>query len=229
MKIMPLIKEVKRRLTATRLHKIDGRQNYVLLGSEYGMWPLLVDHTMAGERILSFGVGRDISFDLEAIARFNCVVDAFDPTPISQEWVDQQNLPPNFTFHPVGVSARDGYADFYAPAVQGHTSFSVAKNPNSMTDRSVQARVLRISSILKYLNIGQPDIIKMDIEGFEYDVLKDMMKSGIRPKQLLVEFHHGLFGLNLDQTRLAVSQLRAEGYFLFYISAQGREYGFMRL
>jgi len=30
----------------------------------------------------------------------------------------------------------------------------------------------------------------MDIEGAEYEVIDDLIASGIRPKQILVEFHH---------------------------------------
>jgi len=40
----------------------------------------------------------------------------------------------------------------------------------------------------------------MDVEGAEYGVLDDMVTAGIRPGQVLVEFHHHFAGIGLDET-----------------------------
>lgn len=67
----------------------------------------------------------------------------------------------------------------------------------------------------------------MDIEGFEYSVIEDILKGSIRPKQLLVEFHHGMYGFSSSRTEEAVTQLSTCGYKLFYVSSSGHEYGFV--
>ncbi len=72
------------------------------------------------------------------------------------------------------------------------------------------------------------DILKMDIEGAEYDVIDDIYKSGIRPRQLLVEFHHRFPGLGVRKTIKAATCLRSMGYRLFSISATNEEFSFIR-
>lgn len=43
---------------------------------------------------------------------------------------------------------------------------------------------------MKELSHSVIDILKIDIEGSEYDVIEDLINSKIRPKELLNEFHH---------------------------------------
>jgi len=48
------------------------------------------------------------------------------------------------------------------------------------------------------------DLLKMDIEGAEYSVLKDMESVNIRPKQLLIEFHHRFPNVGIGETKKAI-------------------------
>lgn len=71
------------------------------------------------------------------------------------------------------------------------------------------------------------DIIKMDIEGAEYDVIKDIHNSDIRPKQILVEFHHRFPGVGIKKTKEAIDSLRSIGYKMFSISDTNEEFCFV--
>jgi FkbM family methyltransferase len=217
------VKDVFRRLLRPPLHNKEVALDYVVLGTEYGGWPLL-QNTRTGSLIFSFGLGEDISFDLAAIAKFNCRVIGFDPTPKSVKWVQSQALPNGFTFYQIGIADFDGTAEFSAPANNNYVSFSIARPDNSLV---VRAEVLRIDTIISRMNTGVPDIMKMDVEGFEYGVIKDIVTGSARPGQLLVEFHHGIYGISVDQTKEAVSHLKSAGYRLFYVSSTGHEYGFV--
>ncbi len=66
--------------------------------------------------------------------------------------------------------------------------------------------------------------MKMDIEGAEYQVIDALAASGIRPKQLLVEFHHRWQAIGVARTRQGLATLRALGYSVFAISESGEEY-----
>ena len=61
------LKAIARRILRPPLHTAETELNYQVLGTEYGGWPLLVDETPPKALIYSFGIGEDISFDLEAI------------------------------------------------------------------------------------------------------------------------------------------------------------------
>jgi FkbM family methyltransferase len=197
---------------------------FTLLGSDYGGWPLL-EETPHGALIYSFGVGEDASFDIAAIAWRGCEIHAFDPTPKAVAWVKAQRFPEGFHFHPLGVAAQDGATRFFAPAVAGHASYSLS--PADPEGESMEAEVMRVVSIKGMLGGRAPDVIKMDIEGFEYEVIDDLLRNGPRPKQLLAEFHHDRYGIGRERTVEAVQALREAGYRLFYVSEIGREYGFV--
>ena len=54
-------------------------------------------------------VGKDISFDAEIMKKYKqSEIFAFDPTPISMKWIENQKLPDNFYFSPIGISDKNG-------------------------------------------------------------------------------------------------------------------------
>lgn len=219
------LKNLARRVKHKRLHNVDVDRDYRVLGTEYGGWPLLFD-TVSGSVIFSFGVGEDVSFDLAAIEEYDCIVHGFDPTPRSIRWVEKQNLPEEFTFHPIGIAAEDGSMEFHPPIRDDHVSYSALPKDTVDAGDAVKAEVMRLDTIRTFLGGLDPDIIKMDIEGFEYAVVRDMCENSVCPRQLLIEFHHNMYGHSTDETEFAVSKLKQLGYRIFYISSTGHEYGF---
>jgi hypothetical protein len=67
----------------------------------------------------------------------------------------------------------------------------------------------------------------MDIEGFEFEVLDDLLNSQIRPRFLLVEFHHTHYGIAREKTLESVKRLREQQYEIYWVSDAGFEYGFV--
>jgi FkbM family methyltransferase len=156
------------------------------LGSDYGGWGLSTKNLNKDIIVYSFGVGTDISFDLKLIEMFNCKVYAFDPTPRCLNWVEKQTLPHNFIFNPIGLSNIDGISYFNEPPRIDWVSYSETTTP---TDLSVKCSVNKLSTIMRSNNHHNIDILKMDIEGSEYNVLENMYEEKIFPEQILVEFH----------------------------------------
>lgn len=220
-------KAAVRRLLRPPLHSPDIQLKYEVLGTEYGGWPLIDDETPLGALIYSFGIGEDISFDLAAIEKFGCIIHGFDPTPRCRAWVDRQALPPSFHFHSMGLGATDGELEFFAPQKDEHVSYSALPAPNSDLSRKIIAPVKRLNRLVEELGTGAPSVLKMDIEGFEYDVIDEILSSPLRPHQWLIEFHHRMYGIDIEMTKQAVEKLGREGYHIFYVSEGGHEYGFV--
>ncbi len=181
--------------------------------------------------IYSFGVGNNVSFDLGLISKFGAVVHAFDPTPRSAQWVKSQELPAEFVFHEIGVASFDGRQEFFQPKSDESFHFTPVKRYNSQGREdgggSVTAEVRRVASIMRDLGHEHIDLLKLDIDGGEYDVIADLIATGVRPTQLLVEFHHMFSTIPMKRTLDTVDALREAGYGILNISPRTYEYSMM--
>ena len=196
------------------------------IGSSYGGWSVAIEPITPRSIVYSFGVGEDISFDLGMIARFGVTVHAFDPTPRSIAWLRTQELPPALQFHAYGIGSIDGVARFYPPEDDRFVSFSIVER--SVPGRAaIEAPVRRLASIMEQLGHDRVDVLKMDIEGAEYEVLDDVLRSDIPITQLLVEFHHFLRPVPVSRTRAALRALDAAGFDLFAVSSSEREFSLL--
>jgi FkbM family methyltransferase len=198
-----------------------------ILGNERAQWCICPAGLSSESVIYSFGVGSDISFDLELIEHFGVRVHAFDPTPRSIEWVKSQRLPARFIFHEFGVADYDGTATFHAPESPGYVSYSVVSR-REQTGPVIEASVHRLPTIMKILGHERVDLIKMDIEGSEYAAIEDLISSRIPLGQLLVEFHHRWQELGTERSANAIRSLHRAGFKIFNVSPSGEEYSFLK-
>jgi FkbM family methyltransferase len=192
-------------------------------GDEGGAWCIDPRGLGAESIVYSIGIGTEITFDLSLIAVYGVTVHAFDPTPGAIEYVRQRQLPSRYRWHPVGVGRYDGEARFFPPANPAHISHSLLHRAET-SDTAIQVEIRRVSTIMRDLGHTRLDVLKMDIEGAEYDVLDDVLDQRLAIRQILVEFHHRFPGVGLDSTRRAVGRLNAAGYRIFFVSDNGEEY-----
>ena len=228
-KRLPPLRRAVNRFRGTRLHEPTLRRPISIIGSEYGAFAVDLGLLEPSSIVYSVGVGEDITFDVGLIEAVGCDVHAFDPTPISIGWLAQQPLPDKFHFHALGLSSLDEEAEFQVPAKIGWHSYSLWMDPTAEQTGSVRCSVRRLSTLMEQFGHHHLDLIKMDIEGFEYAVIDDMIATTVRPKMLLVEFHHGNYGIDAEYTRCMVGRLMKYQYGIFWISDTGHEYGFLDL
>ena len=197
-----------------------------LYGGDHG-W--VVDESLLNREsvIYSVGVGSNIDFDLELINSFGATVHAFDPTPRSIEWVKSQKLPKHFIFHPFGLSAENGHMDFFPPSKASSTHFSPIDRYGD-TNNVVRAPVKDIDTIASELKHKEIDLLKMDIEGAEYEVIEALPKNRVAINQILIEFHHMYKGIPISKTVDAISTLSNLGFELFNISQRTYEFSFRK-
>lgn len=86
----------------------------------------------------------------------------------------------------------------------------------------------KLSTIMKELKVDKIDILKMDIEGSEYDVIKNILEEKIVVNQILVEFHHKFSAIGISRTKKSINLLNQHGYLIFSISKSGNEYSFIK-
>lgn len=200
------------------------------LGSGIGAWAVTPAGLAADSVVYSFGVGRDLSFDLSMVRRFGCTVHCFDPTPAAGQWVRTQQLPPQIVFHAVGLAAYDGMLAFHPPRKKTSAHFTpVRRYRDDAGQACVEAPVQRLTTIMNGLGHRRIDLLKVDIEGGEYDALRDVMEAGVPVGQLLVEFHHCYSTIPLARTVETVNLLRRSGFRIFHISPRTYEMSLLRV
>lgn len=208
-------------------YPLQVRKNRFRSGNTFSSWTVCPDGLSNESLVLSFGVGKDISWETAIVRKYGCRILLFDPTPASIEWISRQELPPNMIFFSFGISDHDGTEKFYLPGDANYISASVISGASS--SRFFEAEVHTLNRILDMTGVKKADILKMDIEGAEYKVIRNLQMLDFRPQQILIEFHHRFPEIQLSDTRDAIKTLNEMGYRIFYISPNGEEYSFIRI
>ena len=120
--------------------------------------------------------------------------------------------------------------EFALPVDETSVSGTLMAEGSSLS-RTINVPIERVSTIMKRLSHEKIDLLKLDIEGAEYRVLRDMLDMGVLPTQILVEFHHGKRRkgrVPVSETKKLVERLRGFGYSIFWASESGRELALVR-
>lgn len=157
------------------------------VGVGYGGLILPIDLIQKGWLCYSFGVGEDITFDLDLIERFGCVVHGFDPTPRAIAYgTKQAQEHANFYFHPYGLWSENKDMRFYNPEKSEYASYSILNLRHK--DDYIIAPCKTLQTLMHELEHKQIDLIKMDIEGAEQIVLPKLIKDKIQTKVLCIAY-----------------------------------------
>lgn len=208
-------------LVLSRLVKTRFGQPLVKLGSDYGGW--IIPPSLLGKDSVCYcaGVGEDISFDLELIRRFGCEVYAFDPTPRSAAYVRRvAENESRYHFQPVGLWSEKAVMKFFAPKDPRHVSHSIMNLQG--TSDFFEAACERLSDLMRSLGHTRLDLLKMDIEGAEWQVLETLIEDRVSVGILCVEFDQPAAFWRIMRM---VKRLRSAGYSL--VAVDGWNYAFV--
>ena len=117
--------------------------------------------------IYSFGSNGDDQFESDILKKTSCEVFTFDPTMSSEQ---EKMLSPSVhkNFLGIGLAEYDGV----------------------MKIGGIEREVRNLRTIMEDLKHERIDILKVDIEGAEYDVFEELFSSGFPDvDQILVEVH----------------------------------------
>jgi FkbM family methyltransferase len=124
-------------------------------------------------------------------ARISCF--EADPTTSSilQKNIDQNDLQ-DVSVHNLMLSNDDGEQSFYVSAdVDG--SLRMSGNPGRISKhREIRVKAGRLSDYID----GTIDLLKLDVEGAEFDVMNDLKSTGkiSQIRRMVIEYHHKIDG-----------------------------------
>lgn len=205
--------------------KVD--QNHVWYGGKHAGFFVCPDVLNEHSIVYSFGIGENISFDKTLIENHQCSVFAFDPTPKSINWLKNQELPSNFKYFDYGIANKSGLVDFYLPKNPDFVSGSLVAQDNVDSSDKVSVKMKSIQDIITELGHSHIDVLKMDIEGSEYDVIDTILETDVAIDQILIEFHDRFFEDGVKKSKDAVQKLNAHGFEVFAVSDNFEEVSFI--
>jgi FkbM family methyltransferase len=178
------------RINAKRLRRalrLQPREDLVGIGTTYGGWSIPAGLVSSESVCYLAGLGEDASFDLSLIERFGCTVYAFDPVPEAAHYAASVSArEPRFIFRPLGLWSADGALRFYDNAQPAFVSRS-ATNMHA-TGSYVEADVRSVGSLMNELGHARVDLLKLSVEGSEYEILDDVLANRLAIGVLCVEF-----------------------------------------
>jgi FkbM family methyltransferase len=178
-------------------------------------WTCEVDHINSASVVVCAGVGLAITFERALVDHTGCRILVLDPSPTGIETMAQpayQN--PRIVFMPIGLAGQDGPFGFAPPdqLAEGFWKAGTRSGKSVFPCRS-------ISSLMKEHGWEHIDLLKMDIEGFEYAVLDDILSHRLDVRQICVELHYDK-QIDIPQTRLQllryILRMLAAGYRLVH-------------
>jgi FkbM family methyltransferase len=174
-------------------------------------WTIVTRGMNAGAAIYSGGVGEDITFEQELIRRYGVKIHIFDPSPVAARTIEQANND-HLLFKPVGLTGS-GKGQF---AIGGGTGSSTWLKAAEKVDEGEGLACTSLLQEMKGNGHDSIDLLKIDIEGFEYEVLESCLSHGIPIKQLCVEFHDFFPDIPKSKTVGMIRMLQSHGFDLIH-------------
>ncbi|MCW3020540.1 MAG: methyltransferase FkbM family [Solirubrobacterales bacterium] len=180
----------------------------VHLGSSYGGWIIpggLIDPSWI---CYSIGAGGDIAFDLELIQGYGITVRAFDAVAgYVEDAAEQGAHEPRFSAHHAAIATSDGPLRMQLTHDPHSRSVSPAGLYESKQFVELPGRTLR--SAMHELGDDRIDLLKLDIEGGEYELLPATSPGELGVKILATQLHHNG---SVRDARALIARLGEEGY-----------------
>jgi FkbM family methyltransferase len=200
------------------------RYPLVQLGSRDCPWVLCPEGLGPESVIYSGGVGRDITFEHALVQNYGANIVLFDPTPTGLKTMAlPENNIPQFKHHAVALAGQCGTLTFARPLDENEGSFFKASGGAA----TIEVPCVDLATLMRRNGHDHIDLLKIDIEGAEYEVIDDILKRRLPVKQVLVEFHNNLLpGIPRKQTVRSILKMVVAGYRL--LKKDGENHTFFR-
>lgn len=166
------------------------------------------------------------------IAKYGTIHHGWDPTPTAEDFFNKKAPPAGFVFHKYGLGVKDGVTEVKLPVGHGDSWTISEYTKPAQKNKVVPIEIRRMETLLKLGGHEEIAILKIDIEGAEFEVIRDWKAKKYSPPthQILIEFHERYFkDTNRRWKSLvadAVEEMKSIGFAL--VHHKSHEYTFVR-
>ena len=198
---------------ARRLHfsRIYANQTYNLCEPELA---ILMGAFLTEDKVF-YDIGSNwgyFSLYAATLPDYHGLIHAFEPVEETyldlQDWVRQLGQERRVSCHKVALSNTDGVAQMgVLTEDSGLASLARAEDTDS---ENHEVETCRMDS----LNLPNPDFIKLDVEGYEFEVIQGSLNTLLKSKPMIV-FENWVSRKDPEHTLLPIRALLDHGYKLF--------------
>jgi FkbM family methyltransferase len=174
----------------------------------YGSWVIPAAAIEPSWVCYSVGAGGNVEFDLELIARYGVTVRSFDAVADYVREAEQSAAgEPRFSAHHAAIAAVDGPVRMQVT----HDPQSQSVSPAGLyeSDRFVELPGRSLRSLMQELGDERIDLLKLDIEGGEYELLPKLDLRSLGVKVFATQLHHTG---SVQEARSLIAGLADQGY-----------------
>lgn len=145
---------------------------------------LRLDYDLNADSVVFDLGGYEGQWTSDVFSRYCCRIDVFEPvTGFAANIAERFRRNPKIKVHPFGLSHVDGTA--WLTLGQDRSSLF------QLGDERTEIKLLGASTFLSANNVDHIDLLKINIEGGEYDLLDHLIASGaiIKIRNVQVQFH----------------------------------------
>jgi FkbM family methyltransferase len=201
---------VRRRVFEYRVPRLQLRYapGLVELGSHYGGWIVPGELIEPSWTCYLVGAGGDTTLDLELLRRYGVTVRSFDAVA---EYVDKARQDaadePRFSAHHAAIAVGDGPLRMQVTHDRNSRSVSGVGLYDSTRFLELPGRTL--PSLMNELGDQRIDLLKIDIEGSEYELVPTLDLQSLGVKVFAVQLHHNR---SVAEARRLIEGLKRQGY-----------------
>jgi len=180
--------------------------------------------------VVDVGCADDPDFSIHMIDKYGLKAYGVDPTKKHEPALTrlEERFQGKFKHVPLAVSAMDGSITFHE-SVDNTSGSILAEHSNIMKDEvnSYDVESVTLKSLIERIDKSDVDLIKLDLEGAEYELLNSVKKEDLAPfRQIYVEFHHHCTNHTIGETEKIVNAIENFGFTSF--SLDDHNYLFFR-
>lgn len=190
-------------------------------------WRLVRGSLTAESKILSAGVGQSITFEEDIVRRHNSRIVLLDPSETGIRTMQARAPCSRLAFRDIGLAGTSGVQYFGSPDLQEEGSFRKGTEHDGVSFRCVT-----VADVMREENFSALNLLKIDIEGFEYEVLDSLLRQHLAVEQICLELHTDK-QITIQKTVFhayaMIARLYANGYRIVYNKAMDFTFASVRL